>query len=211
MLTRLVKASDLGLLVEPKFYVVALICLGVTNTYNTWVLYYVPHLQAKDISPQVAAALTSVGAVGYLIGTVIWAPFIDRGIVKCSTGLIICSLLTTLSLVVDPWVDDVLGQGVLTLLWGLNIAPIYPLSETLVRDVFGSDRLSSLLGKLSMMYSIPRQIAGFLPGWLYDSYGNYDWAFVVIGIMQTLSILPLVVSKIYQCYKGFVMKMESSE
>ncbi|XP_038076717.1 monocarboxylate transporter 12-like [Patiria miniata] len=198
----LVKAVDLGILLEFKFWIVFMGRFGVSFTFNAWVLYYVPHLEAKGFPPQVAAALCSAAAVGYFLGSIMWAPLIDRGIMKCSTAIIISSLFLSLSFVVDPWVNDIASYAVATFICGLFTAALYTLQDVLTRDMFEMDRLVSAFVWGRVLLFAPGILAGFLPGWIYEARGSYDLAFIVIGLVPTLCLLPLIIGLLRKTTNG---------
>ncbi|XP_038051283.1 monocarboxylate transporter 12-like isoform X2 [Patiria miniata] len=193
------KAMDLGILLEFNFWIVFMCNFGLTCTFDAWQLYFVPHLQVKGFSAQVAASLCTAAAVGYLIGTVIWSPFIDRGLIKCSTAIIISSLALTFSFVVDPWVNDVIGYVIITTICGLFASALYTLIDVMTKDILGIDRLVSAFGWMRALF-FGRLIAGFVPGWMYDARGSYDLAFVVIGIMPSVCLLPLVIGLMWKTF-----------
>ncbi|XP_038055876.1 monocarboxylate transporter 12-like [Patiria miniata] len=188
---RLCKATNLGILLEFNFVIMYMCRFGLNIAYNSWMVYFVPHLVAKGCSPQVAAALCSPAAVGYFIGTVIWAPFIDRGLVKCTSGIIVSSLALSVSYVVDPWVNDVIGMAAITFLLGLSLSALYTLTDVLTKELFEMERLTSAFGWIRAFGFLPRILAGFFPGWIYDTRGSYDVAFVVFGFSPVVSLLPM--------------------
>ncbi|XP_038077364.1 monocarboxylate transporter 12-like [Patiria miniata] len=198
----LVKAVDLGILLEFKFWIVFMSRFGVSFTFSAWVLYFVPHLEVKGFSPQVAAALCSAAAVGYFLGSIMWAPLIDRGIMKCSTAIIVSSLFLSLSFVVDPWVNDIASYAVATFICGLFTAALYTLQDVLTRDMFEMDRLVSAFVWGRLFLFAPGILAGFLPGWIYEARGSYDLAFIVIGLGPTLCLLPLIIGLLRKTMNG---------
>ncbi|XP_038051284.1 monocarboxylate transporter 12-like [Patiria miniata] len=189
---RLCKALDLAIFFEFNFWIVLTCRFGITSTFVSWLLYFVPHLQVKGFSPQVAASLCTAAAVGFAFGTVIWSPFIDRGLIKCSTAIIISSLALTFSFVVDPWVNEVIGYVIITFIYGLFASALYTLIDVITKDLINHDRLVSAFGWMRAFF-VGRLIAGFLPGWIYDASGTYDMAFILLGLIQTASLIPLII------------------
>ncbi|XP_038076715.1 monocarboxylate transporter 12-like [Patiria miniata] len=198
----LVKAVDLGIHLEFEFWTVSTCRFGATCAFESWMLYYIPHLLVKGFSPNVAAVLCSAAAVGYSIGGIIWAPFIDRDILKCSTAIIVSSLALSLSFFVDPWVNDIPGNVFITFVCGLFASALYTLVDVMTRDVFKQDRLVSAYGWVRFWLFIPRLLAGFVPGWIYEARGSYDLAFIVIGLVPSLCLLPLIIGLLRNRKKG---------
>ena len=164
LFTRVTKAVDLLLLCEFNFWITFACVSALRVIHDFWMVFYVSHLQAKGISPQVSASLCSFAAFGYLVGTVLFAPFIDRRLIQCSTGVIIASLTASASLVVDPWVNGIPGLAAITFTFGLSLSSLFTLSDVLTKDLLGSDRLSNAFGWIGLLSGFFRLLAGFLPG-----------------------------------------------
>ncbi|XP_038047655.1 monocarboxylate transporter 12-like [Patiria miniata] len=198
----LLKAVDLGILLEFKFWIAFMCRFGVSFAFNAWMLYYVPHLEVKGFPPQVAAALCSAAAVGYFLGSIFWARFIDQGIMKCSTAIIVSSLCLTMSFVVDPWVNDIPSYAVVTFICGLFTAALYTLQDVLTRDIYEMDRLVSAFVWGQVFLFVPGLLAGFVPGLIYEARGSYDMAFIVIGLVPTICLLPLIIGLLLKTVEG---------
>ena len=127
-------------------------------------MFYVPHLQVKGFSPQVSAALCTAAGVGYFFGTFSFSPLVDRGLLKCSTAVILCSLTLALSTVIDPWVNDIAGMAIITSMYGLSVSALHTFNDVLTKELLGRERLASAFGWIGAFGALPRVLAGFLPG-----------------------------------------------
>ncbi|XP_022105069.1 monocarboxylate transporter 12-like [Acanthaster planci] len=157
------KNLDLTILLEFNFWIVATCRFSVSCVFTTWLLYFVPHLQVKGFSPQVAASICSAGAVGSLIGSIIWSPFVDRGLITSTSGMVLSSLALTLSFVLDPWVTDFISCLAVTLAFGVFASSVYTLVDVMTKEILGKERLVSAFGWMRAFF-LPRLIAGFVPG-----------------------------------------------
>ncbi|XP_038078112.1 monocarboxylate transporter 13-like [Patiria miniata] len=187
------KAADLHLCLEFNFLIVNACVFGMTCVFTAWAVYFVPHLQAKGFTPQVAASLCSAAAVGYFFGTFVWAPFIDRGILRSPTAIIVSSLALTSSFVFDPLVHDTLGYVLITFVFGMSSSALFTLSDVVTKQLFEGDRLTSAFALARCFNFLARMLAGFLPGLIHDTTGSFDLAFVVIGIIPTVTLLPIII------------------
>ena len=151
LLTRVAKAMDLGLLREFNFWTAFLCVCGARLANDFWMVFYVPHLQVKGISPQLSAWLCSAAAIGYICGTVVFVPFINRGMMKCSTGVIIASLVSSVCLVVDPWINGIPALAAITFIFGLALSSLFTLADVLTKDLVGSDWLTSAIGWMAFL------------------------------------------------------------
>ena len=160
----LYRQGGFGVLLDSKYWLIVFSRFAVTFSNSAWLIYYVPHLEDKGFASEVAASLCSAAAVGYFFGTFIWSPFIDRGYVRCTTALIVSSLMLGMSFIVDPWVNSVLGYVFVTFQCGLFLASVFTLHDILVKDVFGTGQLSNALAWLKVVSVVGMLMAGFLPG-----------------------------------------------
>ncbi|XP_022085898.1 monocarboxylate transporter 13-like [Acanthaster planci] len=189
---------DLRILREFNFWVVFSCFFGARFPDNAWFLFNISHLQAKGFSPQTSAALCSAASVGYLVGCVMFSPLVDRGFLKCSTGVLISSLLLTLSLAIDPLLHEAWSIAVFTALFGLSSSAMYALTDVLTKELLGRERLTSAFAWSSALGVAAKMLGGFLPGWVYDSSGTYDLAFVIMGAAPAVAAIPLVIGKIWK-------------
>ncbi|XP_038073198.1 monocarboxylate transporter 13-like [Patiria miniata] len=194
--TRALSTVDLRILRQFNFWVVFSCIFGIRFVNTAWFLFYVSHLHSKGFSPQASAAICSASGVGYFFGCVVFAPFVDRGLVKCSTAVIITSLVLSLSLVVDQWSKDTLSVTVLTVLYGLSSSSLFTLSDVLTKELLGRDRLTSAFSWIGFFGILAEFLGGFLPGWIKDTTGSYDMAFVIMGITPAVAVIPLVIGRI---------------
>ena len=160
----LYRQGGFGVLLESKYWVLFFTRVGGNFSNSAWLIYFVPHLEDKGFASEVAASLCSAAAVGYFFGTFIWSPFIDRGYVRCTTALIVSSLMLGMSFIVDPWVNSVLGYVFVTFQCGLFLSSVFTLNDILTKDVFGGEQLSNAYAWLKAISVVEMLLSGFLPG-----------------------------------------------
>ena len=161
---RIADGVHLRILRDFAFWIVCICTSGLRLVDGAWLVFYVPHLQAKGFSPQVSAALATAAGVGYFFGTLIFAPFVDKGRLKCSTAVMMSSLTLTVSLMVDPVVNSIVGMAVITFLYGLSTSAMYTLTDVLTKELLGYERLTSGFSWIGAISLGARLLAGFLPG-----------------------------------------------
>ena len=167
----LYRQGGFGVLLDSKYWLIVFSRFAVTFSNSAWLIYYVPHLEDKGFSSEVAASLCSAAAVGYFFGTFLWSPFIDRGYVRCN--------MLGMSFIVDPWVNSVLGYVFVTFQCGLFLASVFTLNDILAKEVFGAEQLPNAYAWLKVLPGISQLLAGFLPGKFKFSSGF--WPIMMFG------------------------------
>ncbi|XP_022085897.1 monocarboxylate transporter 13-like isoform X4 [Acanthaster planci] len=79
-----------------------------------------------------------------------------------------------------------------------NSTALYALTDVLTKELLGRERLTSAFAWIGALGVPAKLLAGFLPGWLYDSSGSYDLAFIIMGASPTVAAIPLVIGKFWK-------------
>ncbi|XP_022079240.1 monocarboxylate transporter 12-like isoform X2 [Acanthaster planci] len=193
-----VSTMDLGVLLRFNFWVVCSILFGLRFVNTAWFLFYVSHLQAKGLTPQIATGICSAAGVGYFLGCILFASFVDRGLLKCSSAVLVSSLGLALSLVVDPWLEDAVAMAFANVFFGMSTSALYSLSDVLTKELLGVGRLTSAFSWIGAVCVLGSALAGFMPDWVYDTTGNFDTAFIVLSITPVVAAIPLLIGRIWK-------------
>jgi predicted MFS family arabinose efflux permease len=80
------------------------------------------------------------------------------------------------------------------MLYGFTFFITAPLIPLLVRQFFGSQRLGTISGVISMVHQLAGGLGAFAGGALFDRFGSYQWAFVlVLGMALAATVSSLLV------------------
>ena len=77
------------------------------------------------------------------------------------------------------------------LLYGFTFLITAPLTVVFLANIYGSHRLGTLTGTVSMIHQIMGGLGAFVGGWIYDQTGAYDVAFI---LMLALSIFATLMT-----------------
>lgn len=83
---------------------------------------------------------------------------------------------------------------IFALLYGFTFLITAPLTLVFVANIFGTQRLGTLSGLISMAHQFGGGLGAFVGGYIFDHWGSYDNAFVlmlalaIIGVLFTLMI-----------------------
>jgi MFS family permease len=109
-------------------------------------------------------------------------------------------LLMIIALVLIIYVDT-LGTWILVpflILFGLGFGGPVPMALSLLLDVFGRNRLSTVVGTAMAILMLGNIIGPPLAGWIYDHFGSYTgawWIFIGVSIAGILLLLTIPKSR----------------
>ena len=75
------------------------------------------------------------------------------------------------------------------LLYGFTFLITAPLTLVFVANIFGTQRLGTLSGLISMVHQFGGGLGAFVGGYIFDRRGSYDNAFVLMLALAVLGVL----------------------
>ena len=176
------------------FYCLMLAGVASGATFNTWNVHLVPHLTNVGFSTGTAslfvaafglfslATRVSVGWFGDRMGrrNVYMLAFLFLGV-----GYTLFAFLNP----DRPYLLPIYFAANTTGMAGFSV-----LGQTMVADYFGTRRFGTIRGLNSTML-MPLGIGmPILAGWMFDHYGDYQLAFVIVGAMATSGFLWMLLA-----------------
>ena len=80
------------------------------------------------------------------------------------------------------------------LLYGFTFLITAPLTVVFVGNIFGTARLGTLAGSISMVHQIAGGFGAFIGAWIFDHNGNYDDAFLLMLVLAVVAaVLTLLI------------------
>jgi MFS family permease len=126
-----------------------------------------------DIGFEGQTAAKAFGLVG-LISTVTmiaFAPVGDKG--NKRHLLILLFAIHTLLLYWLMKLNTALGLWAFVAVYGVTLGAAWPLTLSILPDIFGSRSVSSILGVCTLAFGLAGLLAPWLAGYLFDLYGSY--------------------------------------
>ncbi|XP_071801418.1 monocarboxylate transporter 12-like [Asterias amurensis] len=188
-----VDSFDMNLLRNPRYWAAATIYCSTRATLDMWTIFFVSMAQSKGFSPEDAAIFVTVAGVGNVLSKLIQGFIVDR-VFKSYLGFMFVMLATSSAMFcATPWLDSywLMMMSSFSVLFCLGVLTC--LQDLLFKQVFGVERMVGVYGWLGLKTGALRLAIEFLPGLLYDLSGNFDGAFIFIGVVQSLGMVPLVV------------------
>ncbi len=79
-----------------------------------------------------------------------------------------------------------------TIVFGIGYGTIWPVYAASSRDFFSKDYAGSVVGLWTIFHGIGSILSPIIAGWTIDITGSYTWAFMLVMISSTISLLLLL-------------------
>jgi len=135
---------------------------------------------------------TAAKALGYLglistITMVAFAPLGDRVNKRyLLTGLLTVHMLLLFWLIN---IESALSLWGLIIFYGILLGAAWPLTVSILAEIFGSDSVSSILGACTLAFGIAGLIAPWLAGLIFDLYKSYIPVFYFTIVLSCLGVV----------------------
>ncbi|XP_022095691.1 monocarboxylate transporter 12-like isoform X2 [Acanthaster planci] len=191
---------DLRLLLNIRFWMAAIIFCDSRFASDMWRIYFVSTAVSKGFSSDDATMFVAVGAVGSLIAKVVQGFIIDRGPLPFWAVLGIGLSVSTATYCTTPWLSSYTTVMISAFLIMTADGFISCLIDVLVKQLLGVDLLSSAYGWMGILTTLLSFTLGFLPGWIYDTTGSFNAAFVFLCCVQASSLVTLLIVSYKKLY-----------
>jgi len=154
----------------------------------------VPHLEDLAFPAGIVASVMTIVAVMSAAGTLIFGWLCDK--IQAKTASVIGLVLMVLSITILIYIK---ANSPVWLIWtyatllGLGIGAWMPSMSLLTSTNFGLMAYGTIYGMLHFFMSVGAATGPILAGYMYDTRGSYQWAFIIIVILVVVA-MPLVLS-----------------
>ncbi|XP_071799592.1 monocarboxylate transporter 13-like [Asterias amurensis] len=169
-------------------YLCATFLLGVTTA--SWILYLVPHAEARGISPNDAAFLATGGGVGNVLARVVSIPLLDRNIFSPLLMFEATCLVNAVAMFLDIFAGKI--YMVLLTLASVNgacIGLLYVLFYLVAKQIYDERHHADLLVFGNCFFGVGQTIGTFIEGSTYDLTHSYDTAFLGLAAVSVVMVL----------------------
>ncbi len=160
--------------------------------FTTWLVVFVPfvHIVAfgedRGLGTGLASSLLSAIGFGGVLGR------LSAGVVSDRIGrfpaLYITLALQVLAFGTLPYAYDLAVLWAAAFSFGLSYGGGVALLPALCGDLFGRTRVASVVGVIFAVAGAPAALGPYFAGWLYDTTGNYDSAFLIAAALNLLAL-----------------------
>lgn len=163
-----------------NFWLVLIGATLVIGAINAIIQHFIFFLSDQGYSKSEAARLLSVLLASSLAGRVLVGYIVDRFQKKNTMAffyLVIGGAIPILFLAHQP-----MAAWSFSLIFGFAVGADYMLIPLVTAECFGIASLGKLLAIIIMGYSVGQWIAPWIAGRLFDSFHNYDYAWLIMAV-----------------------------
>ena len=138
--------------------------LSASCAFTGWIIYFVPHCLTKGLTPQEASLLASIAGFAYLLGCLVYIPFVSKELISARGYIYISCAMVSLSLIADTFSTTFATILLSNTCFAFSFSAIHPLVTVCLKPVVGEDDLSKAFGWQAAITGIFRVFSGFLVG-----------------------------------------------
>lgn len=172
-----------------NFWLVVLTFALLFCTNGATLTHMVPRVTDMGFSLTDAAPVLSFGAATGVLGKLLYGWVTDYWSARWAIWTAILSQFAgqVLMLIADSYLAFTFGAAV----FGLGMGGMVPIHSSLVSSLFGQNGFGYIMG-LMRPAMLPVMVAGIpFAGWVYDTMGNYDFAFQVFLVLYILAAITV--------------------
>ncbi|XP_038055875.1 monocarboxylate transporter 12-like [Patiria miniata] len=183
---------NLGLMCSARYWSVAIIFCTTNFAYDMWIVYFVTHALAQGFTIQDASHFILVAGIGNLVSKVVQGSVTDRGLAPSWCMSAVATVVGSVSLCGTALTTSYWTMMAVSLVMLTSNGVIFSQTDVLVKQVLGVELLAGAFGWIELKAAVLATAFGFLPGWMYDTTGSFTAAFIMLGFVQGVSLIPLL-------------------
>ena len=179
-----------------QFWLISMAKLADWYCLFTIIIHVVPHGIDQGLEPATAAIVLSVIGGCSILGRLILGAGFDY--LGTKRSLLIAFALLFLSVVFLQLLSDPRWLFVFAFVYGIGHGGFFAIASPSVAEYFGTRSHGVIFGIVMFTGSIGGTLGPWLSGWLYDSTGTYDIAFLLVsgfsvfGFLMACGLKPIV-------------------
>ena len=170
------QASGFSVLKTPQFIVLAATFFLCCAAHSGPIFHTVSYAMICGATLTAATGIYAIEGVAGLFGRLIFGVAADRiGVRKVIVGGLV---LQAVGIYAYIYMRDISHFYMLASVLGLAYGGVMPLYSVLAREYFPPRLLGTVLGAATMTSSIGMAFGPLGGGWLYDTFGTYNWLYI---------------------------------
>ncbi len=157
------------------------------------VIHIVPHVTDLGISPISAANILAIGGVAMVIGSFVLGRAGDR--IGPRQVFIICFIVAFASLLWLMTARELWAFYLFSVFVGLANGGNVTSDSPMAARLFGLNSIGSIVGVSSCAFSIGAALGPVITGYIFDSTGSYQPAFIVCAATSILGLIMAVIQR----------------
>ncbi|XP_038052797.1 monocarboxylate transporter 12-like [Patiria miniata] len=184
----------IDLFTSPKYWLVVFVFVCTTVTNTAWVVYFALNATlSKSFSLADAAAFLTVFGVAKIVGNLLTGLFDSCKAVGTNAWMGLSLFASSACYLVDPILVSYWSIMVYVFIYGCFHSFLYTLMDVIAKESVGLGQLGSALGWIGLKAGLVRALILFFPGLIYDTFGSYTLAFILMAAINALALVGLLV------------------
>ena len=157
--------------------------------FYAFAAHVVPYATDVGISATAAALILTVSSIGGAAGTLLaWAITAKLGY---RWTLLVLTALNGVAMLLFIVAGSVWAFYLLAVIIGFAFSAVVPVRMGVVPPLFGLRAIGTIIGFAALAFSVGAIVGPFLAGYVFDSTGSYDLAFLICGILLMIGAATL--------------------
>jgi MFS family permease len=171
----------------PSFWIIFLLGIFLCVSIQTVMVHIVAHTTDLEFSAGTAATVLSAIGLVSVIGKISMGSLGDR--IGNRNAMVIVSILMTVAFVWLRFSGALWTLYIFAVIFGFAYAGFSAAQSPLVVDCFGLKSHGTLLGLAQVGGSIGGALGSFVAGYIFDTTGSYNWAFILCALLGVASLV----------------------
>ena len=175
-----------------QFWIMVIIEFVFGFIMFTLFVHLVPHVDDMIDNLTIAAIVLAVAGLFSIPGRLVLGHIADR--IGNKNIFFIGFLLMALSAFWLIFINDILALYAFAAVFGFAYGGIESSESPIVANLFGLKSHGAIFGVLAMCFTLGSAAGPFIAGYIFDTYGSYQMAFIImaaLGLLGTILILAL--------------------
>ncbi|XP_038063319.1 monocarboxylate transporter 12-like [Patiria miniata] len=192
------KNFDAGLLLNARYWSVAILYCCTIYAYLMWIVYFVSQAQSNGFTLEEAGSFVTIGGIANLFGKISQGLITDRGVISSWTLVAGFLVISSVAYVASSWLTSYWTMMTSSVLILFSDGVLSCQTDVLIKQVLGVELIAGAFGWIGLKVALLTFAFGFLPGLVYDLTGSYTAAFLLIGSVQAVPLVPLLMLRYSQ-------------
>jgi MFS family permease len=173
-----------------KLWLFAVITFCVGFCLTTPSVHIVPYAIDRGSSPAVAAIILSVMNISMTAGSIVIGLIADRIGSRRAFITCICLQSSIMFLLLPVTTPLLIGFFMTILTFGCGGLAV--INSSLIAELFGMKAHGAILGCIVFTWVLGGAAGTFIGGSVFDSTGNYQWVFLLCGVLALAAIIMAI-------------------
>ncbi|MGI5939741.1 MAG: MFS transporter [Thermoleophilia bacterium] len=168
------------------FWMMMITGIAIAAGFYTMAAHIVPAATDVGITPTAAALILALSSAAGIPGGVIGTWWLTKTLGHKWTLLLVCAI-QAVALFLFILTTSLWAFNLVAIIFGFCFAVSTPVRQAMAPPLFGLRSIGAVLGLAYLAWSVGALAGPYIAGLIYDRTGNYDFAFVLTGVLLLIA------------------------